>query len=419
MRNMKMSVRTAALAVSALALATSAMFVSPRANAATGPSDTDIPVEMRFALQRDLGIMPGQIPQYLRAEKRMPDTERKARSALGKHYAGSWLERNRQGVYVPVVAVASAGDAGKARALGVQIRVVAHSLAQLQATQARLDGVVGALRASGKARKLDPSIHSWHVDPISNRVVVATDRGARGAALDFIAASGADARTVRFVESDARPRPAQQATFDIRGGDYYSMSNFRACSIGFAVTLGTANGFVTAGHCGPTNTTAANSAGQSLGYFFDSVFPGSDFAVVHNTNPLGIPRPWVNAYAYGGNLNVRGANPAALNAVVCRSGARTGAQCGTLLATGVTVNYSVGPVFNMSSSTACVGSGDSGGSFVTPEGQAQGVTSGGSFYSGSDDNCATPLPPGSVSSFYQPLQPILANYPGLTLVVAP
>ena len=30
-----------------------------------------------------------------------------------------------------------------------------------------------------------------------------------------------------------------------------------------------------------------------------------------------------------------------------------------------------------------------------------------------------PLPAGWESSFYQPLQPILAHYPGLTLVVAP
>ena len=417
MRNTKMPARAAALTVSALALVTSAIFASPEANATAGQSDADIPAERRFALQRDLGMMPGQIPQYLRAEKRMPETERKARSALGKHYAGSWLERNRQGEYIPVVAVADAREAGKASVLGAQVRVVAHSLAQLQSTQARLDGVVGTLRASGKGRKLDASIHSWHVDPMSNRVVVTTDRGATGAAIDFVAASGANAKTVRFVEADGRPRPAQQASFDVRGGDRYNLPG-GWCSIGFAVTLGAENGFVTAGHCGISNTAVTNPAGQSLGYIYDSVFPGSDFAVVHNTNPLGIPRPWVNAYAYGGNLNVRGANPAALNAVVCRSGARTGAHCGTLLATGVTVNYSVGPVFNLSSSTTCVGSGDSGGSFATPEGQAQGVTSGGRFYSGTDDNCATPLPGGSESSFYQPLQPILANYPGLTLVIA-
>ena len=47
------------------------------------------------------------------------------------------------------------------------------------------------------------------------------------------------------------------------------------------------------------------------------------------------------------------------------------------------------------------------------------MTSGGRFHSGTDDNCATALPVGSESSYYQPLQPILNSYPGLTLVVAP
>ena len=399
-----------------LAFALSALLAAP---AFAQDADPPVSTAMRQALQRDLGMTPEQILQYLHAEKRMPDIERKARGALKKHYAGSWLEQNQQGEYVSVVAVSSTSEAGKAHALGVQIRVVTHSLVQLQTTQARLDAMVGTLRVSGKDRKLDPSIHSWYVDPISNRVVITTDRGARGVAIDFVAASGVDAKTVRFTEADGRPQLVQQANFDVRGGDRYNLPGGGSCSIGFAVTLGAQNGFVTAGHCGINSTTVTNTAGQSLGYIFDSVFPGSDFAVVHNTNPLGIPRPWVNAYAFGGNLNVRGSNPAALNAVVCRSGARTGARCGTLLATGVTVPYPSGPVFNLSSSTACVGAGDSGGSFVTPEGQAQGVTSGGSFYIGTDDNCATPLPAGSESSYYQPLQPILANYPGLTLVVAP
>lgn len=404
------------LAVSALSLAMLAIFAAPEANAAPANADAGIPAEMRFAMQRDLGIMPGQIKQYLDAEKRMRGTESNARRALGAHYAGSWLERNRQGGYEPVVAVTVQGSASKARALGVQVRVVAHSLTQLETTRSRLDGIARTFGGSGKIRTLDPSIHSWHIDPMSNRVVVTTDRAAIDAAKDFVAASGADARTVRFVQADGRPQLAQQATFDVRGGDLYNLATGGWCSIGFTVTLGSNNGFVTAGHCGTNNTTVTNAAGQSLGYIFNSVFPNSDFAVVHNTNTLGIPRPWVNAYAFGGNLNVRGAIPAAVGAVVCRSGARTGARCGTLLATGVTVNYGTsGTVFNLSTTSACVGTGDSGGSFVTPEGQAQGVTSGGSFNSGTTENCTV----GTPSSFYQPLQPILDNFPGLTLMVAP
>lgn len=422
MRNTRMPARAAAvaaaaLAVSALSFAPPAISAVGQANAANG--DVEITTEMRLALQRDLGMMPARIPQYFRAEKRMPEAERKARSAFGARYAGSWLERNRDGEYEPVVAVAGAREAVNAGALGARVRVVAHSLAQLQTTQSRLDGAAKALRAAGRGRKLDPSIHSWHVDPISNRVVVTTDRGARSAAIDFVAASGADANTVRFVESDFRPQLAQQATFDIRGGDFYRLPNFSACSIGFAATLGDANGFITAGHCGTDNLTVVNSAGQSLGYIFDSVYPGNDFAVVHNTNPSGIPRPWANAYAFGGNLNIRGTMPAAIGAAICRSGFRTGAHCGTLLATGVTVSYGDDLVFNLSSTSVCVGQGDSGGPFATPDGQAQGVTSGGRFAPDTTENCTTPFPPIGHSSLYQPLQPILDAYPGLTLVLAP
>lgn len=132
---------------------------------------------------------------------------------------------------------------------------------------------------------------------------------------------------------------------------------------------------------------------------------------MHNTTTQGIPQPWVNAYSFGGNLTVLGSTPAAVGAGVCRSGFRTGARCGVLNATGVTVNYSAGAVTGVSMTSACVGRGDSGGSFVTPDGQAQGVNSGG-IIPGGDDNCAEPAP----VSFFQPLLPILQRYPGLTLV---
>lgn len=67
------------------------------------------------------------------------------------------------------------------------------------------------------------------------------------------------------------------------------------------------------------------------------------------------------------------------------------------------------------STTACIGGGDSGGSFVTPDGQAQGVASGGNVLSGSIDNCAANAP----YSYFQKLGPILSAHPGLTLVTTP
>lgn len=390
-----------------VALAASPIFVAASAAAAENGA---LSPTMRSALQRDMGLSPEQVSRYRDVERRMPSIERDARAAFGAAFGGIWMERNADGDYEPVIAVAGSPADASARGLGAQVRHVDFSLAQLETARSQLDDQVRGFRGPAKVDATDLRIHSWYVDPKRNRVIVSVDTGATAAAVDFVAAGKADAKLVHVVEEASRPVP----TFDIRGGDRYVIGGAFNCSIGFAVTLGANNGFVTAGHCGAVNATVTTASGQSMGYFYDSVFPGSDLAVVHNTNTQGIPRPWVNAYSFGGNLTVLGSTPAAIGAVVCRSGYRTGARCGVLNATQVTVNYPQGPVSGLSMSSACVGRGDSGGSFVTPEGQAQGVTSGGSIPTG-DDNCAEPAP----VTFFQPLLPILARYPGLTLVTGP
>lgn len=409
MRNMKMPARAAALNISALAM--SAMFASPGASAANGSSDTDIPAGMRFALQRDLGMMPGQIPQYLDAERLSTHVERDARARLGDHYAGTWLERDAQGRFRIVVA-ATRPNVVSVRGIVQSTRLVEHSLRTLEGAYARLDGTARNIMRTTKTGGLDARIQSWHIDPSSNRIVVSTDIGAGHIAGDFVAAADVDARMVTLVESAARPRPT---AFDIRGGDGYTTVSIGVCSIGFAVTLGASNGFVTAGHCGPTGASVVDADWQAIGYIAQSVFPGSDYAVVHNTNAQGVPRPWVNAYSFGGNLSVRGSTPAVKGAVICRSGATTGARCGTVDSTAYTANYQAGLVSDLTVTTACIGGGDSGGSFVTPDGQAQGVASGGNVLSGSIDNCAANAP----YSYFQKLGPILSAHPGLTLVTTP
>ena len=417
MRKTHTPARTAALAVSMLASALVATIASPGAMAAPGISAADIPAEIRFAMQRDLGIMPGQIPQYLAAEKRAPEIERNARNALGDSYAGTWLERDTQGEYGSVVAVSNPRDAAKARALGAQVRVVGHSLKQLEAARARLDGAAQTIRVTGKAGRLDPRIHSWHVDPMSNSVVVTTDPGAADAAVDLVAVSGADARTIRIEEAQGRPQTTQLADVSIFGGEQIRIGT-GLCSVGFALTLGPNEGYVTAGHCGAAGLAVVHVAsGYTSGTIAQSTFPGSDFAIVHDTFGWTHPDGRVLTYQFGGGpLPVVGGTPAALNAQICRSGFATGARCGFLTATGVTVNYGSGNIVNgLSQSSACVGRGDSGGIFITPAGQAQGVTSGGAIPTGSNDNCALAAP----VTFFQPLQPILASIPGLTLRTFP
>ena len=406
------SMRNAPSSASLSALALAVSLLAAATASAAPPSTDTVPTQLRFAMQRDLNIQPQQIPQYLDAERLATSIERDASNRLGAHYAGAWLERDARGRYRTVVA-ATRPNVVSVRGVAQPVRVVEHSLRTLDAARTKLDAAARAATStrSAKAGGLDARIQYWHVDVRRNRLVVTADIGAGNAARDFVAASGVDTRLVAFTESPARPRTA---AFDIRGGDGYSIGG-GACSIGFAVTLDIHNGFVSAGHCGATNANVTHFNGQSVGYIFQSVFPGSDYAVIHNTNAQGIPRPWVNAYQFGGNLIVRGSTPAAIGSAVCRSGIRTGARCGTLQATGVSVNYGGQIVQGLSVSSACVGTGDSGGSFVTPEGQAQGVTSGGGFVQGTTENCTV----GTPISFYQPINPVLAAYPGLTLVTGP
>lgn len=394
-----------------LPLAAASLLLSTQALAADSAA-AEISAEMRFALQRDLGIMPGQIPQYLEAERRAVRAQNEARAALGDSFAGAWLERNRLGEYDLVVATTQTGRLGAARALAPQARVVRHSAAQLDAAAARLNAAAGratAARRTGStpagAAGPDKRIHSWHVDVRGNRVVVIADHGAASVAKAFVAAAGADPAMVAIETSADRPQP----TVDIRGADRYSMPN-GSCSVGFAVTRGTETGFATAGHCAPAGTQAwTGPSNYLIGTVIASQFPGADIAWIRNDYPgYWAVRPWTNLYN-GTNRNVIGNMEAPVGAAICRSGATTGWRCGSMVAKNATVNTTGGLVYGLHESTACGGFGDSGGPFFTPAGEAQGVYSAANIPAGSNDNCAV-----AVRSWHQPIQPLLNSY-GLTL----
>ncbi len=390
--------RPARTALHALIAAALAAPVALSANAATGDG---VDPALKFALQRDLGIFEGQIPQYLQTERIAATQEASLARQLGARYAGSWIERNADGSFKFVVATTSAG-AHPAPA-GVELRQVRHSLQALENARARLDDVV--LRGRD-AHKGVESVYAWYVDPKTNSLVVNIAPGAEAGAVDFIARSGADAETVRFEEMTGRP----QLAATIRGGIEYVINNSFLCSVGFSVTRGSTKGFATAGHCGdPGNSVAVT--GQNVGSFAASNFPGNDRAWVQvgSTHTL---QGLVSNYS-GGNVAVRGSTEAATGASVCRSGRTTGYRCGTITAKNITVNYAEGSVFGLSQSNACVGGGDSGGSWITGAGQAQGVTSGGNLQAGTNNNCG--LPTSQRRTFFDRINPILSQY-GLTLV---
>ncbi|MGO1068309.1 S1 family peptidase [Lysobacter sp. CA199] len=379
-------------------------------------SATDaIDVRLRQAMQRDLGISAKQLPQYLQTERLSLQRGGAAKRALGSTYAGSWIERKANGRYQFVVASSGTGKA--ARDLGgVEVRNVRHSLRQLENAFSALEAHAGS-RVAGVSKPLS-GVHSWRVDPLTNSVVVSVAPGADTDAIDFVAFSGADASAVRFETEHNTP----QLLAEVVGGIEYSwpvmvegQKRYGVCSVGFPVTKGTARGFATAGHCGAAGV-AVNVGPRAdeipLGTFTASNFPGNDMAWV-TINADHTLAGKVTDYN-SGSVAVKGSTEAAIGAAVCRSGRTTFYKCGTVRAKNVSVNYGLfSRVTGLTESTACAGGGDSGGSWITPQGQAQGVTSGGNVKSDTKENCT--LAEAQRRTWFQPLNPLLTKY-GLTLV---
>lgn len=346
------------------------------------------------AMKRDLGLDDAQLAQYFRTERAAYAQEGHVQRRLGANYAGSWIERGADGSFRYVAA-----SAGRAPAMdGVELRQSRYPLRQLQAVAASLDDVYAR---SADRRRL-ASVYAWYVDVPNNRVVLNVAPGGMLSAIDFVARSSADAAAVRFdVSTEQAPVPF----VDVIGGNEFIVvtpSGSGACSIGFAVTKGTTKGFATAGHCGGVGTTVRIS-NTTVGSVQGQSYPGNDmaWADVRSTDTLFAE---VNRYG-GGNQAVLGSTEAAIGAAVCRSGRTTGWRCGTITAKSVTVNYGNGNVRGLTQSDACAGRGDSGGSWITGSGQAQGVTSGGQLPANQNSNCNVASP----VTWFQPINPLLSK----------
>lgn len=382
------------------------LFVAMNASAATGPSDVSPGV--RAAMQRDLGITAAQLSQYLKVEDLATLQDKQFARAQGPKFAGSWIERTPDGGFQLVVATTALG-AHKAPP-GVVVRNVRHTLAQLDDAKGQLDFLLA------QGAKVPKGVYGWYVDLPSNTVVVTIGRGQQAAGINFVASSGADAATVRFVVENEQP--TLRST--LKGGLGYLRDPgdgyLYACSIGFNVTRNGAPAFVSAGHCGTAGEpvylegSPQWTIGPQIGTFSASKFPnpgqtGNDYSWVSVSSGNTLP---ATVYGWGkGDATVHGSTAAGVGAAICRSGRTSGWQCGTIEATGQTVSYSTGEtIVNLTRTTACSEGGDSGGSFITGPGQAQGVLSGGSGTCKGRHR--------SSRSYFQPLLPILSAY-GLTL----
>ncbi|QWP75777.1 S1 family peptidase [Lysobacter sp. K5869] len=381
----------------------------------------DLAPALKTAMQRDLGLNDTQLAQYLKLESLAAKQEQTLQTQLGRNFAGAWLERKADGSYALVAASTAIANTAAKAVPGVETRRVRNSLASLNAAKGQLDGL---LARNGKAPK---GVYSWSVDLPSNSVVVGVAPGAEEAGVDFVARSGLDASAVRFETMKDVP----QRRIAVQGGrgmlrdpgDGY----LYACSVGFTVTKGSTPGYATAGHCGTVGEIVYQEVSQwnpgvRVGSFAASTMPSG--------TATGPDRGWVkvdtthtlspSVYGYGsGDVTVRGSSEAAVGAALCRSGRTSGWHCGAIRSKNVTVSYQDdngnpdGTVTGLTRTSACAEGGDSGGSFITGAGQAQGVLSGGSgSCSGSQGNN------GGGNSYYTPINSILSTY-GLTLRTSP
>jgi streptogrisin C len=380
----KRSIVAVSLMVIALAASSLTADAAPGVQGAQGAPGaaargaTDLPSQVRGALQRDLGLTGTELDARLANEAAAPAASARLRDSLGAVFGGAWLSGDTATL---TVGVTDAARAARVRAAGATPVVVQRSERALEAARAALDRAEAAAPAS---------VHGWFVDVASNTVVVEATASGADAAQRFADSVGVG-RAVRVTVT-----AAPQLLYDVRGGDAYYTSQFR-CSIGFSVQ----GGYTTAGHCGRAGQATSGSNRVAQGTFRASSFPGDDHAWVA-VNANWVPRPIVNGYGRG-NVTVRGSTEAAVGASVCRSGSTTGWRCGTIQAKNQTVRYAEGTVSGLTRTSACAEGGDSGGSFISGN-QAQGMTSGGS------GNCTF-----GGTTFFQPVRETLSRY-GLTLV---
>ncbi|MEU5363541.1 S1 family peptidase [Streptomyces sp. NPDC005925] len=246
---------------------------------------------------------------------------------------------------------------------------------------------------SASAAVLDADVAgtAWAVDSKTGRVVVTVDSTVSQAELAKIkeeAGANADALTIKHT-------PGKFSKL-IQGGDAIYASSWR-CSLGFNVrnSAGTQY-FLTAGHCtdGAGTWWADSGHSTTLGTTAGSSFPGNDYGLVRYTNSS------VSKPGTANGVDIVGASTPAVGTTVIRDGSTSGTHSGRVTALNATVNYGGGDVvYGLIQTTVCAEPGDSGGSLYGSNGQAYGLTSGGS------GDCSS-----GGTTFFQPVTEALSAY---------
>jgi streptogrisin D len=268
-------------------------------------------------------------------------------------------------------------DNRRAKAVAAAVGLVAVTITAttFTASQAAQDERPTTAQATAMLRqKASTPGTAWAVDPDTNKVIVTADRTVTGARWDNLV-STVDAMGDRAVLQRT------EGTFHVfaEGGDAIFAGRSR-CSLGFNVVTDDGRpAFLTAGHCTAAGRQFALSAnGRPAATVTDSTFPGdADFALLAYNN-RNTKAPSEVDTGNGGKVQIRRAAQARVGSQVQRMGSTTGLRAGRVTALNATVNYPEGTVTGLIQTTVCAEGGDSGGPLFTRNGDAIGLTSGGS-----------------------------------------
>ncbi len=236
----------------------------------------------------------------------------------------------------------------------------------------------GALRLlTGRtAAGMPDGIADFGVDEVSQELVV-TVVGAEPTILPTLL-DGLDPSVLRIESTPTAPH--LQAA--ISGGDTITDGTKR-CTAGFTATDGRIDWLVTAGHCTRGSSTWISGP--------DGATVGSDARTADNGRDAGaIPvGPGWTALPMAGGAPVHGARVAPVGTSVCLFGSTSGRSCGPISRTDVVVNFGGQQQTGLTAADLCGREGDSGGPYVTPDGQAQGVHTG----AGGNNGCTSYFTP--------------------------
>ncbi|WP_406865156.1 S1 family peptidase [Streptomyces sp. HUAS MG47] len=281
---------------------------------------------------------------------------------LGDSYGGAYYDADRQQLVVNVAGNSDAAEADVEKA-GAVARSVQNSLSALTSA---MDSLRGEASVPGTA---------WAVDPRTNQVLVTADRTVTGERWDTVenAVRGLGDGVARIQKSKGEFKPF------IEGGDAIFGGGSR-CSLGFNVTAQDGRpGFLTAGHCGvAVEQWSEQQNGRPIATVQEAVFPGEgDFALVTYDDP-NVQAPSAVDTGDGQIVEIKQAAEAAVGLQVFRMGSTTGLRDGQVTGLDATVNYPEGTVSGLIQTDVCAEPGDSGGALFTRDGNAIGLTSGGS-----------------------------------------